>query len=364
MMFPRARATYAALASLSALGLALTACSSSGTASAGQATNSAATGAPTTQASNSALSAVCQKGQSEGEVDYFTEQDPSIFAKEAKPFEAQYPGIKVKITQLEPQDQVSRVLTEIQAHHKLDADVLAGDPESDLPLFKGGDIQPVDLTKYGVPANLGVQILGTTVFVTQRVFHGIGYNTKQYKASDIPDTWQGLVDPKLAGKISVDPRGKWIAPLVTNSNWGPTKTFSWYQDLLKTDKPQVVKGVTDSLTKVVSGEVPITTSARSAEVEQLAAGGAPVAIKYLDVVPVDEVVVPLLKNAPHPNAATCFMAWLTGPVSQAQQFKYEFKTNGPTPKGMPANATLTNDLTEQNINEIAAIETKMSAITK
>jgi ABC-type glycerol-3-phosphate transport system substrate-binding protein len=335
MMFPRARATYAALASLSALGLALTACSSSGTASAGQATNSAATGAPTTQASNSALSAVCQKGQSEGEVDYFTEQDPSIFAKEAKPFEAQYPGIKVKITQLEPQDQVSRVLTEIQAHHKLDADVLAGDPESDLPLFKGGDIQPVDLTKYGVPANLGVQILGTTVFVT-----------------------------KLAGKISVDPRGKWIAPLVTNSNWGPTKTFSWYQDLLKTDKPQVVKGVTDSLTKVVSGEVPITTSARSAEVEQLAAGGAPVAIKYLDVVPVDEVVVPLLKNAPHPNAATCFMAWLTGPVSQAQQFKYEFKTNGPTPKGMPANATLTNDLTEQNINEIAAIETKMSAITK
>jgi hypothetical protein len=31
---------------------------------------------------------------------------------------------------------------------------------------------------------------------------------------------------------------------------------------------------------------------------------------------------------------------------------------------MPSGASLTNDLTEQNINEIAAIETKMSAITK
>jgi iron(III) transport system substrate-binding protein len=363
MMLTRGRAVSATLATVSAIGLTLTACSS-GTGSAGQATNSAATGAPSTQAANSALSAICQKGVSEGQVDYLTEQDPSIFAKEVKPFESKYPGIKVKVTQLEPQDQVSRVLTEVQAGHTLDADVLAGDQESDLPLFKAGDIQPVDLSPYGVAADLSVTVLGTKVYLTQRVFHGIGYNTQKYKASDIPDTWQGLIDSKLAGKISVDPRGKWIAPLVTDPNWGPTKTYSWYQDLLKTDKPQIVKGVTDSLTKVVSGEVPITTSARSAEVEQLAAGGAPVAIKYLDVVPVDEVIIPMMKGAPHPNAATCFMAWLTGPVSQAQQFKYEFKTNGPTPKGMPSGASLTNDLTEQNINEIAAIETKMSAITK
>lgn len=361
-MIKRTRATYTALVSVSAVSVVLSACSSSGS-GAGGATNSAASSVPTTQAANSALSSVCQKGKAEGEVDYSTEQDPSIFAKEEKPFVSQY-GIKVKLTQLEPQDQVSRVLTEIQAHHKLDTDVIASDPETSLPLFKGHDVQAPDLSKYGINSNLSVNLLGTKVYVTQRDFHGIGYNTQQFKASDIPDTWQALVDPKLAGKISVDPRGKWIAPLVTNPNWGPTKTFAWYKDLLKTDKPQIVQGVTDSLTKVVSGEVPITTSARNAEVEQLAAGGAPVAIKYLDVIPVDEIVGTLLTNDPHPNAGLCFLAWLAGPVGQAQQLKYEFKTGAPKPNGAPPNAVYTNDLNQKNIVEIANLEDKMSAITK
>lgn len=308
------------------------------------------------------MSSICKAGAAEGSVNYWTEQDPSVFAKEDAPFEAEY-HIKVNVTMLQPQDQVTRALTEIQAHHALTADVLAPDPESALSLFQGGQVQSIDLSKYGINPDLAVKIDGTMVYVTQRDFHGIAYNTSDYKASDIPDTWQGLIASKLAGKISVDPRGKWIAPIVTASGWTEASTVAWYKKLLATDKPQVINGVTDSITQVASGQTPITTSARNAEVAQEAASGAPVAIKYMNVIPVDEVVGTQLKNDPHPAAATCFLAWLAGSQAQAQQFKYEFKTNALKPAGAPADAVVTNDLTQANINLIASTEKQMSALT-
>jgi iron(III) transport system substrate-binding protein len=360
--------TFYALAACGLVSALATACSGAGSAAGGNAVNTAApTGLASASAAStaqaSAMSSICKTGAAEGSVNYWTEQDPSVFAKEDAPFEAQY-HIKVNVTMLQPQDQVTRSLTEIHAHHALTADVLAPDPESALPLFQAGDVQSVDLSKYGINPDLAVTVDNTTVYVTQRDFHGVAYNTSDYKASDIPDTWTGLVDSQLAGKISVDPRGKWIAPVVTAPGWTQASTVAWYKKLLATDKPQIINGVTDSLTQVASGQTPITTSARNAEVAQEAANGAPVAIKYMNVIPVDEVVGTQLKNDPHPAAATCFLAWLAGPQAQAQQFKYEFKTNALKPAGAPANAVYSNDLNEANVTLISNTEKQMSALTQ
>jgi ABC-type Fe3+ transport system substrate-binding protein len=109
--------------------------------------------------------------------------------------------------------------------------------------------------------------------------------------------------------------------------------------------------------------VPITTSARNAEINEQQAKGAPVAIKYLDVVPVHTVVASQLVDDPHPNAATCFLAWLAGPVGQAQQFKYEFKSSA-VPDGIPANAVIADDTSASGVNLIAEAQDKMAALTK
>jgi iron(III) transport system substrate-binding protein len=358
----RARRILAALSAVGLAGAALSACSSSGGGGGGIVTNSAATAAASL-ASNSALDAVCQKGASEGEVDYWTEQDPSVFAKEAEPFEQTYPKIKVKVTQLQPQDQVTRALTEIQANHKLTGDVLAPAVVDGLPLFQGHHVQSIDLTKYGINKDLEKNVLGTTVFITQRVYQGIAYNTQMVKPSDLPDTWKDLVNSKWAGKISVDPRAKWLAPIAAAPGWGTDATVAWYKQLLSVDKPQIVNGVTSSLTKVSSGEVPVTTSARNAEVNEQQAKGAPIGIKYLDIVPSHAVVASQLVNDPHPNAATCFLAWLAGPVGQAQQFKYEFKTSEP-PKDLPPNAVIASDDSTELVDVISNAQDQMAALTK
>lgn len=362
-MLNRSGKVMAVVGAVGVAALALASCSSSGGPGGGVVTNSKATAVVSAGPSNSGLNSVCQKGVSEGEVDYWTEQDPTVFAHEDSLFEKAYPGIKVKVTQLQPQDQVSRALTEIQSGHKLTADVLAPDPVVGLPLFQGHHVQPIDLTQYGVSKDLEIDVAGTKVYTTQRVYQGIGYNTQKYKASDMPDTWTDLVNPKFAGKVSVDPRAKWLAPIVTAPAWGLDNILSWYKDLLKVDKPQRVQGVTDSLTKVSSGEVPITTSARNAEINEQQAKGAPLAIKYLDVVPVHTVVASQLVDDPHPNAATCFLAWLAGPVGQAQQFKYEFKSSA-KPDGIPPNAVIADDTSATGIKVIATAQDKMAALTK
>jgi iron(III) transport system substrate-binding protein len=362
-MSNQARKILAALSAMGVVASALSACSSSGGPSGGVVTNAKATATVSAGPANSALDAVCQKGGQEGEVDYWTEQDPSVFGKEASLFEKAYPKIKVKVTQLQPQDQVTRALTEIQAHHKLTADVLAPDPVVGLPLFQGKHVQSIDLSQYGVSKDLATDVAGTTVYTTQRVYQGIAFNTQQYKAADLPDTWKGLVDSKFAGKISVDPRAKWLAPIVTAPGWGMDATVSWYKDLLKVDKPQIVNGATNSLTKVSSGEVPLTTSARNAEVNEQRTKGAPLDIKYLDIVPVHSVVASQLVADPHPNAATCFLAWLAGPVGQAQQFKYEFKSSA-KPDGIPANSVIADDTSATGVKLISEAQDKMAALTK
>ena len=54
------------------------------------------------------------------------------------------------------------------------------------------------------------------------------------------------------------------------------------------------------------------------------ANGAPVAIKYLDLVPIDAAYAMRLTGAPDPNAGTCFTAWLAGPAGQAEFLKDQF----------------------------------------
>ena len=84
-------------------------------------------------------------------------------------------------------------------------------------------------------------------------------------------------------------------------------------------------------------ELDIDGDAATAEQQ---AKGAPVAIKYLDVVPTTDYYAAIMKNAPHPNAAACFLAWWGSPDGQATMFKNEFKRNLTDPPGLPAGAKL------------------------
>jgi len=366
----RRRSTSVILCASSTLALALSACSSSGSSNTGSgstgsaaATTSAApagTGSAATSASSggasAGLAAACTAAESEGQLNFRDTTDPDVFAKEVAGFEQKYPKIKVNFGSQRPQDSVQSVVAEVQAGHALDVDAISIDFPSAGPLIQQNLIATVDWPSLGVPES-DVLTDQTAQFVrTQRTILGLGYNTTKLKASDLPDTWDQLIDSKWAGKIIVDPRGEYLSGL--GIAWGEQKALDWYTNFMKTDKPMVVKGATASLQKVISGEAELTTSSHDAEILEQQAKGAPVDIKYLDVVPTQDHYAIILKGAQHPNAAKCFLGWWISPDGgQAAQLKYEFKGNETEPKGVPATAKLG----AINSPDDAALQTKVAS---
>ena len=139
-------------------------------------------------------------------------------------------------------------------------------------------------------------ISNTNAVRTERIAIGVVYNTDQVQESDLPDTWDGLVNPKWAGKVVVDPRGDQLQLLAIA--WGKDKTVDFVKRLKQTDKPQVVQGATAGLLTVASGENKITTNGPAAETAEQQSKGAPVAIRYLDVVPAVDYT-PRCRPVPH-----------------------------------------------------------------
>jgi ABC-type Fe3+ transport system substrate-binding protein len=317
----------AALGGVAVLTLAACAGSHNKSGSAGAATFS--------QTSQAACDAASADG---GGLNYWTSTDPEIFKQELAPFNAKYPNIKINYTSLRPADMVQRIVAEVQANHALDVDAIAGDLPSFAPLFTQKLIQPVDWTKLGEPADIQFQLSGYTSIRTYREVLGLGYNTTKVQASELPNTWDELINAKWSKKVIVDPRGVYLSGLALGM--GKDQAVTWFKNLLKTDKPMIVKGATASMEKVISGEASLTTSSHDAEAAEQQGKGAPVGIKYLDIVPTQDWYALVMKGAKHQAAAACFFSWWTSPEGQAQQTKYEFKTNKTTPDGLPAGAKL------------------------
>jgi iron(III) transport system substrate-binding protein len=289
------------------------------------------------------LKAVCAAGQKEGELDYQSSTDVDVFQKEAKAFTARYPKIKIKFGSQEPQDNVAQIVAKVQAHHAVGIDGITLDIANLGPMTQQRLVAPVDWKALGAPSDWILTLGGSELMRTQRIALGLGYNTDKISAAELPDTWDELISPKWAGKFSVDPRGKYLAPL--GITWGQEKAVAWYKKLLQI-KPQIVKGATDSVQKVASGETLFTASSHDAEILEQKDSGAHVGIKYLDVVPTHDNYAVVLAGAKHPNAAACFLGWFDSPEGQAQQLKYEFKGNETSPSGAPAGAKIASALNE------------------
>jgi iron(III) transport system substrate-binding protein len=307
------------------------------------------------------LAAVCKAAESEGKVTFRDTTDPEVFAQEVKGFTAKYPKIKVDFGSQRPQDSVQRIVAEKQARHAIDVDAISIDMPSAKPMIDQKLIASVDWNALGVPQGDVLSYQGAQFVRTQRIVLGLGYNKTKLKASDLPDTWEGLINSKWAGKVIVDPRGEYLSGV--GIVWGKDKAVDWYKRLMSTDKPMIVKGATASLEKVISGEAMLTTSSHDAEILEQQSKGAPVDIKYLDVVPTQDHYAIIVKGAAHPNAAACWLGWWMSPDGgQAAQLKYEFKGNEDEPKTVPANAKLGAIKTEEEANVQASVAEEFAAL--
>lgn len=126
-------------------------------------------------------------------------------------------------------------------------------------------------------------------------------------------TWEGLLDPRFSdGRIALlhpDSGGQgvyWYWALKESPKYGQE-----FLDKVAAQNPVIVEGSSAGRELVAAGEVDLFIGdVESADIT-MAAEGAPIRWVYPDILPAYCVVLNFISaNAPHPNAARLFTAWL------------------------------------------------------
>jgi iron(III) transport system substrate-binding protein len=148
---------------------------------------------------------------------------------------------------------------------------------------------------------------GITLPVLDAVY-GIAWNPDLIKDEDVPSSYEAVLDPRWQGKIAVN--AFFLIPLDSTAFLiGRDKTLDMAKRMLA-NKPVLERG-TPAVSRAISvGQAPfgITTfhaAARSGSPEK------PQKFKlFSDFIPISPTYVYVPENAPSPNAARLFAAWL------------------------------------------------------
>jgi iron(III) transport system substrate-binding protein len=142
-----------------------------------------------------------------------------------------------------------------------------------------------------------------------------GYNTNLVKKTEIPKSYEDLLDPRWKGRLGIESDdGLWFGALARKM--GEDKTIKLFRDIVQTNGMSVRKGHTLLANLVISGEVPFALTLYHYKAKQLKRDGAPL----------DWYVIPpgfarflgtgVLRQAPHPHAAVLFLDFM---LRDAQQ---------------------------------------------
>ena len=324
---------------------------------AGTAGGSAAPAGSAAASVSGSMEEVCKAAEQEGELVSWNSEDPEAYEKIFAEFSKTYPGVKLTSVEVRPDEVVQKLVTEAAAGHASGVDAISITMDKSGPLVDNHLINTdIDFTTMGVkPDYIGD---GNSVR-TERIAIGLAYNTDEVQDSELPNTWDELVNSKWEGKVVVDPRGDPLQLLALA--WGQDKTVDFVTKLNQTDKPQIVQGATAGLLTVASGENEITTNGRSAETAEQQSKGAPVKIKYLDIVPAVDYYTAVPTGAPHPNAGACWAAWLNSDEGRKAKAQYAFKGNVDLPPEA-GNGKLAAIENPQDTSLVADTAAKISAV--
>jgi iron(III) transport system substrate-binding protein len=229
------------------------------------------------------------------------------------PFEKKY-GIKVNIWRAGTDKVLQRTVQEQRARrYTLDV-VHYGAPEMEA-LAREQVLAPVaspvfkDLRPGSVPAHRKWAATILSVWVQP-------YNTNLVKKSDLPRTYQDLLDPKWKGKLGIEAKDDdWFATVVQELG-GEQKGLAFFRELVAKNGITPVKGHTLLDEKVVSGEIPMALTVYNYMPEQAKRKGAPIDWTAIEPAVARANAVGVCVHAPHPNAALLFYEYLLGPDGQ------------------------------------------------
>ena len=186
---------------------------------------------------------------------------------------------------------------------------------------------PFDYTSIGV-AKDRIEYDNGTVSVANQ-FALPAYNKKTLPAKDVPTKWEDLLDPKWKGKLGVINSTHHWGRLAAGP-WGEEKTIDFIKKL-SAQKPLLTRAG-EMAQRLILGEVLISATLQDSQLHQSMESGAPLAFaEQVQPVISPEYHVGVLKNAPHPNAAHLFVAFMASPEVQAIWEKHTGHTSAYVP---------------------------------
>lgn len=252
-----------------------------------------------------------EKAKQEGTVSVYTSLAPT----EAKPlvevFEAKY-GVKVEMWRGQSEGVVQRVLSEARGRRHA-VDVI----ETNGPEMESLAREQV-LSEFYSPhlADLPPEVIPKhRQWMPDRLnFYVVAYNTRKVRREDIPKTYEGFLDPKWKGRISLEANdSEWMGGVV--NTWGQAKGMEFFRRLAE-QKPELRKGHILLMQLVGSGEVEVALGAYYANAASTKRRGGPV-----EWAPVEPIIarpqgIGVARNAPHPHAALLFADFMLSPQAQ------------------------------------------------
>jgi len=238
-----------------------------------------------------------------------------------KPFEDKY-GIKVSVWRAGTDKVLQRAVAETRAKkYEFDA-VHFGAPEMEA-LSREKILAPVnspvhkDLLPGSVPAHKEWAATILSVWVQ-------AYNTQAVKKSELPKTYQDLLDPKWKGKLGIEAKNDdWFATVVHQMG-SESQGVEFFRKLSSTNGISPRQGHTLLNNMVVSGEVPLALTVYNYMPEQAKKKGAPIDWFVIEPAIARANAIGVARHAQHPNAALLFYEYLLGPDGQKAMVSIDY----------------------------------------
>jgi iron(III) transport system substrate-binding protein len=245
----------------------------------------------------------------EGSLTYAGPFEESQMAKLLEGFMRKYPGINAKGMGGQQEDISNRVLAEARAQRS-NFDIIS------IGTFLGqyreaNALAPLyDLVG---DARYPAQFRGKDFYSWNLLSMIIAYNTNLVKPEEAPKSYAEMLDPKWAGKFSVDNSpDTWVFGML--HKWGLEKTYEYQKKLIQEQKALIRKGHTNQTNLLVAGAFPLSIELYSYKIADMKNQGAPVdMILPKEFVSAEASGVGISARAAHPYAALLFARFHVDP---------------------------------------------------
>jgi iron(III) transport system substrate-binding protein len=212
-------------------------------------------------------------------------------------------------------DQNRRVLAESKTG-RFSADVLSGSWAESIALAEANlleEVAWVDVFGEALPTirepadRIQVPELHNRMLAMWDTAKVMMFNTEQVKEADVPNTLEGLAEPKWAGRVVLDSNGAVLDILTLKL--GREQIVSHTQAILP-NRPILTRGSPAAITAIQTGQGAISPNGTISTIEGLKQQGQPIDWKPLTYgIPVQELGMYSVRGASHPNLARLFVAW-------------------------------------------------------